>query len=822
LRGGVWTVRAVAIAGDRAAIKNAIPFMQRSERKITNLSVTLTVAIAFVTGTAAAAPPSPRLQPAFAASRTAAATDRSEYERTDMNRYVAELMSRMTLREKIGQLNLLTSGWDITGPTLREGYQADVKAGNVGAIFNAHTAAYTRALQKLAVEETRLGIPLMFGYDVIHGYKTIFPISLAEAASWDLAAIENAARVAAVEASAAGVHWTFAPMVDIARDPRWGRISEGAGEDPYLGSEVAKARVKGFQGDDLAAVDTVIATAKHYAAYGQAQAGRDYHTTDMSLRELWDTYLPPFRAAAEAGVATYMTGFNELNGVPVTASHYLLNDILKTRWRFHGFVVSDYTAVNELVPHGFARDERHAAELAINAGVDMDMQGASYLSNMAELVKQGRVDTDTIDDALRRILEMKYRLGLFDDPFRYSDEDREAAAIYATEHLEAARDMARKSIVLLKNDRGLLPLGNGASSLAVVGPLADSEADMIGSWSAAGERKDRPVTLLEGIKARVGDTVSVHYEEGASYRFGDTDRSGFDAALAAAGRADVIIAAMGESSEMTGEAASRTSLELPGTQQDLLQELRKLGKPIVLVLMNGRPLSLGWADENVHAILETWFAGTEGGHAIADVLFGDYNPSGKLPVTFPRNVGQVPIYYNVKNTGRPYSADEAEQKYRSRYLETPNTPLYPFGYGLSYTNFRYSDLSLNRAAMRNGQAITVSVRVDNTGELDGEEVVQLYTRDMVGSVTRPVKELKAFEKIFLEAGQGRRVEFRLQPADLAFHRQDMSYGAEAGDFRVFVGGNSAELLDAEFRLTEDVDVGAAPSLAPGQVQFNPR
>jgi beta-glucosidase len=778
--------------------------MQRSDSEIARPLVTLTVAViglaTFATATAAPKEASPKRSATVTAS-----------ERSEMGRHVAELMSRMTLQEKIGQLNLLSSGWDVTGPTLREGYREDVKAGNVGAIFNAHTAAYTRSLQKLAVDETRLGIPLLFGYDVIHGHKTIFPISLGEAASWDLAAIENAARVAAVEASAAGVHWTFAPMVDIARDPRWGRISEGAGEDPYLGSEVARARVKGFQGDDLAAVDTIIATAKHYAAYGQAQAGRDYHTTDMSLRELWDTYLPPFRAASEAGVATYMTAFNELNGVPATASHYLLNDILKTRWRFDGFIVSDYTSVNELVPHGFARNEKHAAELAINAGLDMDMQGVSFLSSMAALMKEGRVGIDTIDNAVRRILEMKYRLGLFADPFRYSDEDREAAAIYATEHLESARDMARKSIVLLKNERGVLPLGKSVASLAVIGPLADSEADMIGSWSAAGERKDRPVTLLEGIKARVGDTIDVHYEKGASYRFGDTDRSGFDAALAMAGRADVIIAAMGESAEMSGEAASRTSLELPGTQQDLLEELRKLGRPVVLVLMNGRPLSVGWADENVHAILETWFAGTEGGHAIADVLFGDYNPSGKLPVTFPRNVGQVPIYYNLKNTGRPYGVGaESEQKYRSRYLDIPNTPLYPFGYGLSYTEFEYSDMTLDRKSMGAGGTIIVTVRVSNVGEVDGEEVVQLYTRDLVGSVTRPVRELKGFEKILLKKGESRQVQFELTPADLAFHRQDMSYGAEAGEFQVFAGGNSVDLLEASFRLTEDVALSDAP------------
>ena len=776
-----------------------------SETAVARFFVALVVAFA-ISAPAAAQQAPDRARVDASATRPPRPGDEAE-----MHRFIADLMSQMTLKEKIGQLNLLSSSWDVTGPTLREGYRDDVRAGNVGAIFNAHTAKYTRSLQKLAVEETRLGIPLLFGYDVIHGYKTIFPISLGEAASWDLAAIENAARVAAIEASAAGVHWTFAPMVDIARDPRWGRISEGAGEDPYLGSEIARARVRGFQGDDLAAVDTVLATAKHYAAYGQAQAGRDYHTTDMSLRELWDTYLPPFRAASEAGVATYMTAFNELNGVPATANAYLLNEILKSRWRFQGFVVSDYTAVDELVPHGFARDQKHAAELAINAGVDMDMQGASFMTHLAALSKAGSVSVDTIDEAVRRILEMKYRLGLFSDPYRYSDEEREEEAIYAEEHLEAARDMARKSIVLLKNERGLLPLEAGDISLAVIGPLADSKSDMIGSWSAAGDREERPVTLLEGIQARLGDAADVHYEEGASYSFDPEDDTGaFDAALAAAGRADVIIAAMGESGGMTGEAASRTSLELPGTQQELLIALRKLGKPIVLVLMNGRPVSIEWADENVHAILETWFAGTEGGHAIADVLFGDYNPSGKLPVTFPRNVGQVPIHYNMKNTGRPYSPGDAEQKYRSRYLDSPNSPLYPFGFGLSYTIFKYSDLVLDRTRLGADDDITVSVTVANTGDVDGEEVVQLYVRDLVGSVTRPVKELKGFRKILLESGGSQVVRFELRPSDLAFHRQDMSYGAEAGQFRVFVGGNSEEVLEAEFRLTEDVALSDAP------------
>ena len=775
----------------------------RTEITLANLLVTLSIAL-LIPGAAGA-----QQATGQARANPAAISDRQPGE-ADMASFIAELMSRMTLKEKIGQLNLLSSDWDVTGPTLREGYQEDVRAGNVGAIFNAHTAAFTRALQRLAVEETRLGIPLLFGYDVIHGHKTIFPISLGEAASWDLEAIETGSRVAAIEASASGLHWTFAPMVDIARDPRWGRISEGAGEDAYLGSEIAKARVRGFQGENLAAVDTILATAKHYAAYGQAQAGRDYHTTDMSLRELWDTYLPPFRAASEAGVATYMTSFNDLNGVPATANHYLLTEILRNRWRFDGFVVSDYTSVNELVPHGFARDEKHAAELSINAGVDMDMQGATFMKHLPGLVEQGRVDVETIDAAVRRILEMKYRLGLFEDPYRYSNEAREAAAIYADEHLEAARDVARKSIVLLKNERDLLPLRTDIS-LAVIGPLADSEADMIGSWSAAGEREDRPVTLLEAIRERLGEQAEIHFEKGASYRFEDEgDRSGFEPALAAANRADVIIAAMGERWDMTGEAASRTSLELPGNQVELLKELRKLGKPVVLVLMNGRPLELEWADENIHAILETWYAGTQGGHAIADVLFGDYNPSGRLPVTFPRNVGQVPIYYNMKNTGRPYDAGAAEQKYKSRYLATANSPLYPFGYGLSYTEFNYSDLALDREAMGEGDSIAVSVRVTNSGDVDGEEVVQLYTRDMVGSVTRPVKELKGFDKISLAAGESRSVEFTLEPSDLAFHRQDMSYGAEAGSFKVFVGGNSEELLEADFRLTEDVSVSDAP------------
>ncbi|HLT90155.1 MAG TPA: beta-glucosidase BglX [Woeseiaceae bacterium] len=744
--------------------------------------------------------------PAGSAFAQASPDDQAEAER-----FVADLMERMTLREKIGQLNLLTSSMDVTGPTLREGYRESVAAGDVGAIFNAYGADYTRSLQTLAVEETRLGIPLLFGYDVVHGFRTIFPIPLAEAASWDLEAIERSARVAATEAAAAGLHWTFAPMVDIARDPRWGRIAEGAGEDPWLGARIAAARVHGFQGDDLAGLDTVLACAKHFAAYGAAQAGRDYHTVDISLRTLWEVYLPPFEAAAGAGVATFMTAFNELNGVPATASRYLLTDVLQQHWGFEGFTVSDYTAVNELVPHGYARDEAHAAALALHAGVHMDMQGETFVTWLPELVRRGEVSEAAIDDAVRRILAMKYRLGLFDDPYRYSDAGREAAVTYADEHLEAARDVARRSLVLLKND-GVLPLADEDVSIALIGPLADSEEDMIGSWSAAGERRDRPVSVLEGVQERVGDDVTVHHAPGTSDMLGESGRQGFSAAIAAAARADVIVAVMGEPWDMTGEAASRATLDLPGAQPQLLMALHRLGKPIVLVLMSGRPLTIEWAHENVDAILMAWYPGTEGGHAVADVLFGDYNPSGKLPVTFPRAVGQVPIHYDVKPTGRPYDPQGPEQKYRSRYLDLPNTPLYPFGYGLSYTRFRYSDLALDRTELEPDDSLTVTVRVENTGDRDGEEIVQLYLRDEVASVTRPVRQLRGFRRVRLDAGAAETVEFELTVADLAFYRRDMSFGAEAGEFTVFVGGSSADTLGARFRLTADVSLRPPPPL----------
>lgn len=720
-----------------------------------------------------------------------------------MDRFIADLMAKMTLDEKIGQLTLLTSNWESTGPTMRDSYKEDIRAGRVGAIFNAYTAKYTRELQALAVEGTRLKIPLLFGYDVIHGHRSIFPISLGEAASWDLQAIEKAARISAIEASAEGIHWTFSPMVDIARDPRWGRISEGAGEDVYLGSLIAKARVRGYQGSDLSRPDTILATAKHFAAYGAAQAGRDYHTVDISERTLRDVYLPPFKAAADAGAATFMTSFNEYDGVPASGSRYLLTDVLRAKWGFKGFVVTDYTSINEMVPHGYAKDLKQAGEQAINAGVDMDMQGAVFMENLARSVAEGKVDTGRIDAAVKAILEMKYRLGLFDDPYRYADEAREKATIYKPEFLEAARDVARKSIVLLKNKDNVLPLAAAAKSIAVIGPLGNSKEDMIGSWSAAGDRRTRPVTLLEGLQAGAPKGATIAYAKGASYAFDDAGKTdGFAEALALAAKSDVIVAAMGERWDMTGEAASRTSLDLPGNQQALLEELKKTGKPIILVLMSGRPNSIEWADANIHAILQAWYPGTMGGHAIADVLYGRYNPSGKLPVTFPRNVGQVPIHYDMKNTGRPIELGAPGAKYVSRYLNTPNTPLYPFGYGLSYTSFTYSPVTLDKATIRPGEPLTASVTVTNSGARDGEEVVQLYVRDLVGSVTRPVKELKGFRKISLKEGEKRTVRFTLTDADLAFTRQDMSWGSESGAFKLWVGPSSAEGSEAGFELTE--------------------
>ncbi|NLP58944.1 beta-glucosidase BglX [Lutibacter sp. B1] len=714
-----------------------------------------------------------------------------------MESFLDSLMQVMTLDEKIGQMVLFSTDWEKTGPSINNSYKKLVEEGKVGNIFNAYTSKFTRELQKTAIENTRLGIPLLFGYDVIHGHRTIFPISLGESASWDLEAIENGARIAAIEAAAEGIHWTFAPMVDIARDPRWGRVSEGAGEDVYLGSEIAKARVRGFQGDDLSATNTILACAKHYAAYGAAQGGRDYNTVDISERELRTTYLPPFKATVNEGVATFMTSFNELNGVPVTGNKYLLTDILKTEWGFKGFVVTDYTSINEMVAHGIVKDDKEAAELAVNAGVDMDMQGAAFMDYLKELIAEGKVSEKKVDESVRSILALKYQLGLFDDPYKYCDEEREKNSLMTTENLEAARDMARKSSVLLKNNKEILPISKD-KKIALIGPLADNKWDIIGSWSAAGDRYEKPVTVLEGFKTKISNSSNLMFAKGCEINSDDT--KGFNEAIAIAKKADVIVMVMGESQDMSGESASRTNLDLPGNQKDLLKEIKKTGKPIVLVLMNGRPLTLEWENEHIDAILETWFPGTMGGIAIADLIFGDYNPSGKLTMSFPRNVGQIPIYYNVKNTGRPIDPKNPYEKYKSNYLDVLNSPLYPFGYGLSYTTFEYSDLSIDKNKFTFNEDITVSVIIKNTGKYKGEEVAQLYVQDLVGSVTRPLKELKRFEKILLNPGESKEVSFTINSKDLAFYTRDMSFKAEPGEFKIYVGTNSQNVLETQFSL----------------------
>ncbi len=709
---------------------------------------------------------------------------------------VDSLLSVMTLEEKIGQTVLYSSGWTVTGPTLDENYTDYLKKGMVGALFNAKSANYTKEMQKIAVENTRLGIPLLFGYDVIHGYKTIFPIPLGEAASWDLDLMEKTAAIAAAEASAAGLHWTYAPMVDIARDARWGRISEGSGEDVFLGSAIAKARVKGLQGKDLFDVNTILACVKHYAAYGAAQAGRDYHSVDMSERELRDTYLPPFIAATEAGVATFMTSFNEISGIPSSGNDFLLDDVLRGEWGFDGFVVTDYTSINEMVAHGFSSDDKHAGEQAMNAGVDMDMQGGVFLNHLKPLVDEAKVSVERINEAARKILLMKYRLGLFEDPYRYSDEVREEETIYKDEYMAVAKEAASKSMVLLKNDNKTLPLRKNGK-IALIGPLAKDEAHILGSWAAEGDRQGKAISVYEGLE-NMGILGNITYAKGCEI---DSDsKEGFKEALEAAKKSDVVVMVLGESEHMSGEAASRTNIDLPGVQRDLITEIKKSGKPIILVLMNGRPLTLEYESRTVDAILEAWQPGTMGGAAIVDNLFGVHNPSGKLPVTFPRNVGQIPIYYNMKNTGRPIDPNSPSLDYRSNYIDSPNTPLYPFGYGLSYTEFSYSKVTLDKNKIGFDESLTASVTIKNTGKMAGEEIVQLYIRDLVGSVTRPIKELKGFKKIMLEPGQGQTVEFSISSKDLRFYNRQMDFTAEPGDFELFIGTNSDTENKTSFEL----------------------
>jgi beta-glucosidase len=711
--------------------------------------------------------------------------------------FVAKLMAEMTLDEKIYQLVQFTSDGTITGPKTGENFITRIQQGKVGSVLNATGAKETREIQRINLENSRLKIPLIFGHDVIHGFKTIFPINLGMAASFDPKAVELAARIAAIEASAAGVHWTFAPMVDIARDPRWSRISEGSGEDSFLGTQLALANLRGFQGTDLSKNNTILACAKHFAAYGAAEAGRDYNTVDLSERALRETYLPPFKALIDAGAKTVMASFNEIAGIPSTANSYLLREVLKKEWKFDGFVVSDYTGINELIAHGFAKNEQEAAQLSINAGLDMDMVGATYMNTLKKSYEEGKVSLTTIDEACQRILNAKHDLGLFEDPYRYSDEKREKENTYRPEFLEAALNLANQSIVLLKNSKSILPL-NSNQKIAFVGPLVSDERNIIGSWAALGDRGGRATSVKEGVQKL---TANATFDLGVGIE--SADRSGIQTAIENAKNADVIVAVMGESENMSGEAGSKTCIDLPGIQREFLVELKKLGKPIVLVLLNGRPLTLSWENENTDAILEAWWPGTRGGDAIAQTLFGINNPSGKLPVTFPRSIGQIPIYYNHKNTGRPYlGATDPEQKYKSRYTDSDNSPLYPFGFGLSYTTFDYSNLKLSNRKIKKNETLKIEIAVTNSGNFDGDEVVQLYIRDIVGSVTRPVRELKGFQKIALKKGETKLVSFEITSDDLRFYDNTMNFNAEPGDFEVFVGGDSTTSTKESFELIE--------------------
>ena len=731
-----------------------------------------------------------------------------------MDRFIDQLMKKMTLEEKIGQLNLPVTGEITTGQAKSSDVAKRIRNGEVGGLFNLKGVERIREVQRQAVEESRLGIPLLFGMDVIHGYETIFPIPLGLSCTWDMKAIEESARIAAVEASADGISWTFSPMVDVSRDPRWGRVSEGNGEDPFLGAAIARAMIRGYQGKDMSRNDEIMACVKHFALYGASEAGRDYNTVDMSRQRMFNEYMLPYQAAVEAGVGSVMASFNEVDGVPATGSKWLMTDVLRKQWGFDGFVVTDYTGINEMIDHGMG-DQQTVASLALNAGVDMDMVSDAFSGSLKKSVEEGKVSAAAIDAACRRILEAKYKLGLFDNPYKYCDVNRPKKQIFTKEHRAIARKTASESFVLLKNE-GVLPLSK-KGTIAVVGPLANTRSNMPGTWSVAAVLDNAP-SLVEGLREVVGDRAKVvtakgsnligdaDYEKRATmfgrelHRDNRTDRELLDEALKVAAGANVIVAALGESSEMSGESSSRTNLEMPDVQRALLQELLKTGKPVVLVLFTGRPLVLTWEEEHVPAILNVWFGGSEAAYAISDVLFGDVNPSGKLTATFPQNVGQIPLFYNHKNTGRPLQEGRWFEKFRSNYLDVSNEPLYPFGYGLSYTTFAYSDIHLSSTEMSADGELTATVTVTNTGSRDGAEVVQLYIRDLVGSVTRPVKELKGFEKIFLKAGESRKVSFSITPELLKFYNYDLQFVCEPGDFDVMIGGNSRDVKKARFLL----------------------
>jgi beta-glucosidase len=712
----------------------------------------------------------------------------SHAQDAQIDRKVADLMKKMTVTEKVGQLHQL-SGRQFTGPASSEyaAKLADIRAGKVGSMLNVIGVADTREIQALALQ-SRLKIPLLFSLDVIHGYKTVFPVPLGEAASWDMDAIELSAHIAAKEAAAAGIHWTFAPMVDIARDPRWGRVMEGAGEDTYLGSRIATARVHGFQGKKLGATDSVMATAKHFAAYGAAIAGRDYNAVDMSTQQLYEVYLPPFKAAADAGAATFMNSFNTLNGVPATGNSMLQRDILKGAWKYKGFVVSDWGSVREMVPHGYAADLSDAAVKAMNAGSDMDMEGYAYSQHLEAAVKAGKVKMATLDDAVRRVLTKKFELGLFDDPYRYSDAAREKAVLGDASHRAATLDVAQKSIVLLKNEGKLLPLSRDAKRIAVIGPLADAQRDLEGGWVVQGERA-KVVSILEGMRGHAGK-AEVSYAQACAP--GCASAEGFAAAVATASQADVIVLAVGETWDMSGEAKSRTDISLPGQQEALFKALKATGKPVVVVMLAGRPLVFNTIADQADAIVYAWFPGSEGGNAVANVLFGDYNPSAKLPITFPRSVGQIPLSYAQYSTGRPVT-DEKNVVYKSAYIDSVNTPRYAFGHGLSYTDFKYTGLTLSSPAMSGAQKVTLSFDLANSGKVEGTEIVQLYLRDMVSSVVRPLKELKGFQKVHLKPGETQHVSFTIDRDTLSFFNSQLKWGAEAGEFKLMVGSASDDI-----------------------------
>lgn len=731
---------------------------------------------------------------------------------------VDSIIKLMTLEEKLGQLNLPSSGDITTGQAQSSNIAKKIEEGKVGGLFNIKTVEKIRAVQQIAVEKSRLGIPLIFGMDVIHGYKTTFPIPLGLSTSWDMPMIEKTARVAAQEASADGINWTFSPMVDVSRDPRWGRISEGNGEDAYLGSQIAKAMVKGYQQDNLSDNNTLMSCVKHFALYGASEAGRDYNTVDMSKIRMYNEYLPPYKAAIDQGVGSVMASFNEIDGVPATGNKWLLTDLLRTDWKFNGFVVSDYTGVSEMIDHGMG-DLQQVSALALSAGTDMDMVSEGFLNTLKKSVEENKISIAEIDLAVKRILTAKYQLGLFDDPYKYCNEERAKTEIFTKENKDFARKVSAESMVLLKNENETLPLKK-SGTIALIGPLANTAVNMAGTWSVATDQ-EKSITVLDGLKSVIGDKATINYAKGSNVdydlmleqrgtmfgkdipRDNKTDKQLLDEALAIANKSDVIVATLGEAAEYSGESSSRTNLDIPQSQKDLLNALLKTGKPVVLVLFTGRPLVLVEEDKNVPAILNVWFPGSEAGLAIADVLFGDINPSAKLTTTFPRHVGQIPLFYNHKNTGRPLgNTDGKFEKFRSNYLDVRNEPLYPFGYGLSYTTFKYSPIKLSKNNLNSTDTITVSVDVSNTGNYDGKEVVQLYIRDLIGTVTRPVKELKGFQKIFIKKGETVTVDFKISIEDLKFYNYDLDYIAEDGDFEIFVGTDSNTTRKAVITLTQ--------------------